>query len=340
MDHFFGYNCQRHAHSYFPTYLYSNQQAVVLPGNNGRDVGETYAQELIQRDMIRWLNKHGRDPFFIFYAVTLPHGRHEIDDYGIYADKPWSDQQKAYAAQVTRLDSDIGELVNTLVKLGVEKNTLIVFGGDNGSSFSPKSDIGKLFDQTMGGKLRGFKRGMYEGALRQASFAWWPGTVPAGRVTDEPWAFWDLMPTFVEMTGVEPPKGYKTDGLSLLGFLKGGKAPKRDYFYWELHEGGAKQAARWADWKAVKNGPKAEIEIYDLAKDVAEASDLSAERPDLVKRAREIFKEAHTPHPVWPLEGASDLKKESQAKSWPEKRRRDKDGYVPEGAIPLSELYK
>jgi len=341
MDHFFGYNCQRHAHSYFPTYLWSNQQAVKLPGNNGRDVGETYAQEVIQKDMIRWLKKNGKDPFFMFYAITLPHGRHEIDDFGIYKDKPWTKEQKAYAAQVTRLDSDMGELVATLKELGVDKNTLIVFGGDNGSSFNPESDIGKLFDQTMGGKLRGFKRGMYEGALRQASFAWWPGTVPAGRVTDEPWAYWDLMPTFVEMTGVEPPKGYKTDGKSLLSFLKGGEAPKRDYFYWELHEGnGGKWAARWADWKAVMPKPGGKIEIYDLSKDISESTNLAAQRPDLVEQATEIFKDAHVDDPVWPMDDSSDLKKEAQKKSWPEKAKRDKTGYVPEGAIPLADLYK
>ncbi|MEM1083962.1 MAG: arylsulfatase [Verrucomicrobiota bacterium] len=342
MDHFFGYNCQRHAHSYFPTYLYNNQQAVALPGNDGRGVGETYAQEVIQRDMIRWLKKHGKDPFFLFYAITLPHGRHEIDDFGIYADQPWSNKQKAYAAQVTRIDSDVGELVDTLKELGVDQETLIVFGGDNGSSFNPSSDIGKLFNQTMDGKLRGYKRGMYEGALRQASFAWWPGTVPAGRVTDEPWAYWDLMPTFVEMTGEKPPEGYQTDGLSLLPFLKGGKAPKRDYFYWELHDGGGggKRAARWDDWKAVMPKPMAKIEIYNLATDVAETTNLAADRPDLVKRAEEIFKDAHTPHPVWPLDRLSEFKKESRGKAWAIKRKRDKEGYVPDGAIPLADLYR
>lgn len=344
MDHFFGYNCQRHAHSYFPTYLYSNDQPVALPGNNGRDVGETYAQEVIQRDMIRWLKKHGKEPFFMFYAITLPHSRHEIDDFGIYKDKDWTNKEKAYAAQVTRIDSDVKELVNTLKELGVDKNTLIVFGGDNGSSFSPDSDIGKRFNQTMNGKLRGFKRGMYEGALRQASFAWWPGTIPSGRVTDEPWAYWDLMPTFVEMTGVNPPSGYKTDGLSLLSFLKGGKAPRRDYFYWELHEnrhgGGAVRAARWDHWKAVMSRPMGSIEIYNLAKDIGETNNIAETHPQLVKKAKEIFKDAHEPHEVWPLNRMSEIKKNANGKSWPVKRKRDKDGYVPEGAIPLADLYK
>ncbi|MEO1614837.1 MAG: arylsulfatase, partial [Planctomycetota bacterium] len=209
VDHFFGYNCQRHAHSYFPTYLFSDDQPFVLPGNNGRDVGKTYAQELIQKDLIRWIEQQANGPFFAFYAVTLPHGRHEIDDLGIYADRDWTPKQKAYAAMVTRLDRDMGELVDTLRRLGIAEKTLIVFGGDNGSSFAPDSEIGRRFDQAAGG-LRGFKRGMYEGALRQAAIAWCPGTVPAGRVDDQPWAYWDLMPTFVELAGANPPEGYET----------------------------------------------------------------------------------------------------------------------------------
>ena len=344
IDHFFGYNCQRHAHSYFPTYLYSNDQPIALPGNDGRTVGKTYAQEVIQRDMIRWVKKRGKEPFFLFYAITLPHGRHEIDDFGIYEDKPWSNKEKAYAAQVTRIDSDVKELVDTLKELKIDKNTLIIFGGDNGSSFNPKSQIGKRFNQTMDGKLRGFKRGMYEGALRQASFAWWPGTVPAGRVTEEPWAYWDLMPTFVEMTGITPPKGYKTDGYSLLNFLKGGDAPKRDFFYWELHEnshgGGAIRAARWGKWKAVMPRPMGKIEIYNLVNDVGETNDIADENPELVKRAKEIFSKAHKQHPVWPLNRTSKLKKEAGSRAWPIKRQRDKEGYVPKGAIPLAEYLK
>ena len=333
VDHFFGYNCQRHAHSYFPTYLYDDAQAIALPGNNGRDVGETYAQEMIQNDMIAWLKANGKSPFMMFYAITLPHGRHEIDDYGIYKDKPWTDKQKAYAAQVTRIDSDMGELIDTLRELGIDKKTLIVFSGDNGSSFDPKSEIGKRFDQASNG-LRGYKRGMYEGALRQAALAWWPGTVPAGRVDAQPWAFWDLMPTFVEMSGAKVPEGYETDGLSLLTYLKGGEAPKRDYFYWELHRGDKPvQAARFGKWKAVRNGVDKAIEIYDLDQDAGESNDLAETKPELVERALTIFKEAHRPDPNWPLDHRTELHKRQAKEAWTIKRKRDADGWVPEGAI-------
>jgi len=333
VDHFFGYNCQRHAHSYFPTYLYDNDQAVILPGNNGRDVGETYAQEVIQNEMIAWLRNNGENPFMLFYAITLPHGRHEIDDFGIYADKPWTDKQKAYAAQVTRVDTDMGELMDTLRDLGIEENTLIVFSGDNGSSFNPGSEIGKLFNQASNG-LRGYKRGMYEGALSQAAIAWWPGTVPAGRVDDQAWAFWDLMPTFVEMSGATAPKGYETNGLSLLDYLKGGKAPDREYFYWELHAGdGAAQAARWGDWKAVRNGVTKAIEIYDLNEDPGESNDLAESKTDLVARAEQIFEEAHHPNPSWPLNQRAEGQEEIAKKVWKHKKWRDETSWVPENAI-------
>jgi arylsulfatase A len=332
VDHFFGYNCQRLAHSYFPTYLHNNDQPILLPGNDGLTVGETYAQELIQNDMIRWLKANAEKPFFLFYAITLPHARHEIDDFGLYKDKPWSDQEKAYAAQVTRVDSDVGELMDTLRELGIDRNTLIIFSGDNGSSFPPESEIGKRFNQASNG-LRGYKRGLYEGALRQAAIAWWPGTVPAGRVDEQPWAFWDLMPTFVELSRATPPQGYETDGLSLVDYLKGGKAPQRDSFYWELHESGRPiQAARFGNWKAVRNGTDKPIEIYDLAKDAGEKKDLAEAKPELVARAEKIFAASHRPDPHWPLDRLSDALTESRKQAWEITTERRKTRWVPENA--------
>ena len=301
-DHFFGYNCQRHAHSYFPRYLYRGDQRFELPGNTGAGKGETYAQNLIADETLQWVRANRDRPFFLFYAITLPHGRYEIDDQGIYQDRDWTEQQKNYAAMITRLDSDIGRLLDLLKDLNVDENTLVIFSGDNGSSFSPQSEIGRLFDQTMGGRLRGFKRGMYEGALRQAAIARWPGQVPAGRVTEEPWAFWDFLPTVAELTGAPLPDSVTTDGVSLVSFLQGGPAPKREYFYWELHEGRPIQAIRFGDWKAVRNGPAAPLELYDLKNDVGETTDLAAQQPDLVARAEELLKAARVEDPNWPFE--------------------------------------
>ena len=310
VDRFFGYNCQRHAHSYFPTYLYDDARRLELPGNAGGE-HNIYAQDLIQKAVLDWVGEDSEQPFFLFYAMTLPHGKFEIDDQGIYKDMPWSEKEKNYAAMVTRIDSDMGDLVALLERKEIAEDTLIVFAGDNGSSFDPDTDIGRRFDQTMGGKLRGFKRGMYEGALRQASFAYQPGTVPAGRVTDEPWAFWDLLPTFAELADAELPPGFEPDGLSLVDFLHGGPAPDRDYFYWELHERrpGPIQAIRWGDWKAVRPGPGAPVELYDLSRDLGETTDLADDRPETVAKAVAMMNDARTPHPDWPDPALPRVKK-------------------------------
>lgn len=323
-DHFFGYNCQRHAHSYFPTYLYCDDQRFELPGNDGKSIGKTYAQNLIQEDVLKWVRAHKDQPFFLFYAITLPHGRQEIDDLGSYADQPWTADQKAYAAQVTRLDRDVGQLLDLLKQLGLESNTLVMLAGDNGSSWAPTSELGKRFDQA-GNGLRGFKRGLYEGALRQAAMARWPGVVPAGRVSDGPWAFWDFLPTAAELAGAKIPSECRTDGLSLGTFLKGGPAPKREFFYWELHETQKPlQAVRFGDWKAVKKGPQAALELYDLAADPGEKMNLAAQKPDLVAKAVALMKSAHTDDPNWPLTGM------------PERRIADGQGAFGEAAAPAS----
>ena len=300
-DHFFGYNCQRHAHSYFPTYLYRDDQRFELPGNDGKGVGKTYAQELIQADAEKWIRAQKDRPFFLFYAITLPHGRHEIDQLGEYAGKDWTPTQKAYAAQVTRLDSDVGRIFALLKELRLDEKTLVLMAGDNGSSFNANSEVGRLFDQSMGGRLRGFKRGLYEGALRQAALARWPGVVPAGRVSDEPWAFWDFLPTAAEIAGVQLPAGMKTDGLSLVKMLKGGPAPEREYFYWELHEGPFIQAVRMGEWKAVRNGPGKPLELYNLASDEAEKTDVASKNPEIVAKAEKILQAARTDDPAWPI---------------------------------------
>ena len=302
-DHFYGYNCQRHAHDYFPTYLYNDDQRIELDG-------KTYAQNLIQNDALAWVRQQQHHPFFLFYAITLPHGKYEIDDQGRYRDRPWTEQQKNYAAMVTRLDSDVGRLLALLKELKLDDGTLVMIAGDNGSSFAPTSPLAKHFQQAAGG-LRGFKRGLYEGGLRQAAIARWPGVVPAGRVADEPWAFWDFLPTAAELAGVPLPADFKPDGFSLVPFLKGGPAPKRDYFYWELHEGKPIQALRFGDWKAVKNGPNAPIELYNLKSDVAEANNLASDKPELVAKARQLMNEVRADDPNWPLAGraaARDLR--------------------------------
>jgi arylsulfatase A-like enzyme len=298
-DHFFGYNCQRHAHSYFPSYLYNDDQRRELDG-------KTYAQNLIENDALAWVRNQKDKPFFLFYAATLPHGKYEIDSLGQYADKDWTPLQKTYAAMVTRLDSDVGRLLDLLAEMKIDDNTLVIFAGDNGSSFAPNSEIGRLFEQA--GGLRGYKRGMYEGGLRQAAIARWPGQVPAGRVCNEPWAFWDFLPTAAQLAGAKIPATAHVDGLSLVSLLKGGDAPEREYFYWELHEGKSIQAVRFGEWKAVRNGIHLPLELYDLAKDPAEQNNVAAEHPELVAKAEQLMKAARVDNEAFPLVAAKPAK--------------------------------
>ena len=145
------------------------------------------------------------------------------------------------------------------------------------------------------------------------------------------------MPTFAELSGATPPVGYETDGHSLVEYLKGGDAPVRDYFYWELHLGDRPvQAARFGDWKAVRNGIDRPIEIYDLTNDSAETNNLADNRADLVNRAEQIMKEAHRPDPNWPIDGRASAHTASAKAAWAIKRQRDKDKWIPPQAIPLN----
>jgi arylsulfatase A-like enzyme len=298
-DHFFGYNCQRHAHSYFPLYLYSGDKKIELDG-------KTYAQNLIADDTLKWVRAHAGGPFFLFFATTLPHGKYEIDDLGEYASKDWEKQAQAYAAMVTRLDSDVGRLLALVKELKLDDKTIVFFSaGDNGSSFDPEGKMNQFFDQQTEKQLRGYKRTMYEGGLRQGGIVRWPGKVPAGKVSDEPWAFWDFLPTCAELAGTKVPENAKTDGLSVVPALLGGEMPKRPYFYWELHEPHFMQAARFDNWKAVRPKLGAPVEIYDLQADPGEKNNLSASKPDIVAKAEQILKTARVDSPDWPLKPAA-----------------------------------
>jgi arylsulfatase A len=195
-------------------------------------------------------------------------------------------------------------LLDLLKELGIDDNTLVIISGDNGSSFAPNSPIGKRFNQAANG-LRGFKRSLYEGALRQACIARWPGKVPAGRVSRRTLGVLGLPAHRRRTRRGHHPAECKTDGLSLVSHLKGGPLPKRDSFYWELHERTPIQAVRFGDWKAVKNGPKSEIELYDLAKDPGEKQNIAAGHPEQVAKAKGLMAAGHKPSPDWPLTGIS-----------------------------------
>ena len=306
-DEFFGYFSQSHAHNYYPEHLLDGRGARLLRGNMGCSRCRDYAPDLFIDRALEFLRKDDRRPFFLYFSTTIPHANNErgrdtgngmeIPDYGPYAAKDWPDPEKGFAAMVARLDRDIGRMLEALRDTGKDRDTLILFTSDNG----PHREGGHspdFFDSN--GPLRGIKRDLYEGGIRVPAIARWPARIQAGRVSDHPWAFWDLLPTFAELAGVPAPAGI--DGLSIAGELAGRGAPKHDYLYWEFHGRGFSHAVRFGDWKAIAKGLGGPIELYNLAGDLGETRDLARDKPDVVRRARELLSAARTESDVWPIE--------------------------------------
>jgi uncharacterized sulfatase len=226
----------------------------------------------------------------------------EIPDYGLYDAYDWPNPDKGQAAMITRMDRDVGRVIDLLQELKIAGNTLILFASDNG----PHQEAGQNTDRfDPNGPLRGFKRDLYEGGVRSPLIAWWPGTVPAGRVSDHIAYFGDFMATAADLAGASVPEG--GDSLSFVPEIKGqsDRQARHDHLYWEFYERGGIQAVRRGDWKAVRapllSGP---IELYDLATDLGEARDVAADHPEIVQQMDTILRTEHTPHPNWQPRGS------------------------------------
>lgn len=303
-DYFFGYLNQRHAHNYYPTYLWRNQEQVELTGNlNGKKT--EYSHDLFTKEALGFVEKHRAEPFFLYLAYTIPHANNErqrdegkgmeVPDYGPYAARDWTDAQKGHAAMVDRMDRDIGRIVSRLGDLGLDGNTLILFSSDNGPHREGGYDP-EFFD--CNGPLRGIKRDLYEGGIRVPTIARWPGRIKPGTTSVEPLAFWDVLPTLAEIAGVKVPA--TIDGISFLPTLLGKEQSGHDYLYWEFHEGGFAQAVRRGTHKAVRKNQGA-VELYDLASDLGEQNNVAARYPDVAARLAGIMGQAHTESEHWPV---------------------------------------
>ncbi len=289
LDLFFGYNCQRQAHNFYPDHLWRNRQRVELDG-------KTYSHDLIVSEALRWVRENAQSPFFLYLPVTIPHPQYQVPDLGPYANEPWPEEMKKYAAMITRLDGDVGRLLALLKELGIDRRTLVIFTSDNGAANKAVLD---LFQSN--GPLRGTKRTMYEGGIREPAIARWPGKIKPGTANDTPWAFYDFLPTAAELIGQPLPPGVKADGISIVPALLGGAMPKREYLYWELHEPRFMQAVRMGDWKGIRYGSlTAPMELYDLAKDPQEAQNVAAGHPEVVSRIASLMKAAHVEAPRFP----------------------------------------
>ena len=292
-DYFYGYNCQRMAHEYYPEYLWRNDEVVRLDG-------KSYSHDLMANEALEFVRRSKEQPFFLYLAFTIPHQKLQVPDLGPYENERWPEDLKKMAAMITRMDRDIGRLIALLKELKLDESTLVVFNSDNGAAYRDE-----LFNHS--GPLRGHKRDMYEGGLRSPSIARWPGKVKAGITSDQVWAFWDFLPTMAELTGQKPPAGI--DGVSVLPAWLGQKPVVHPPLYWEFHEGGFFQAARMGDWKAVKLGTKKPIELYDLKTDLSEKNDVAAQHPDVVKKMGDFLKTARVDSPLWPITENPNAKK-------------------------------
>lgn len=330
-DYFFGYLDQTHAHNYYPTFLMRNEERVRLPnvvpreGPYGEGVASqrrAYSHDLFTEEALRWITEHRDGPFFLYLAYTIPHANNEasspkyavdsnqkakhgmeVPDLGIYKDRAWPESEKAFAAMITQMDADVGRIVQRLREMGLERNTLVLFSSDNGPHAEGGHD--PKFFQSSGG-LRGMKRDLYEGGIRVPFLAWWPGMVPAGKVTNEVGWFADVLPTLAELADAKIPSGL--DGISLMPILLGQdqQRPKGErYLYWEFYERGGAQAVRYGKWKGVSRPFWGRMELYDLQNDPSESRDVADQHPDVVAQLQRYMRQAHQPSPLWPVPKAA-----------------------------------
>ena len=316
VDEFYGYNCQRMAHNYYPRYLWHNGEKVILEGNTGKNEGE-YAPYLIHAKALDFIRRNESTPFFIWYTTTIPHAELRLpeaemesltgnlllqpeksyegcDDGPEYKTGGYGSQAQAhtaFASMITLLDRQVGEISDLLDSLGIADNTILVFTSDNGPHREGGADP-EFFNSN--GGLRGFKRDVYEGGIRVPFIIRWPGHIEAG-VTDHISAFWDFFPTVADILGKGEIPG--TDGISYLPTLTGnGVQQEHEYMYWEFHEDGGRQAVRKGDWKAVRNNVvrDGDIELYNLRDDISETRNLAGDYPDKVMEFESIMKSART----------------------------------------------
>ncbi len=321
-DRFFGYNCQRLAHHYYPLHLWENDRIVPLEGNRDRASGQ-YAPDIIHDRTLEFIEENRDRAFFCFVASIIPHaelaapesqmekhrGRYGveipyvgIDDGPKFRQGPYQSQAEpkaAFAAMIEILDRQVGEIAAALERLGLRENTLIIFTSDNGPAREGGAD--PAYFNSNGG-LRGIKRDLYEGGIRVPMIANWPGRIRAGSESGHISAFWDFFPTFAELAGQEPPKGL--DGLSMVPTLfESGEQQQHDYLYWEFHEHGGRVALRQGDWKVVRYdvlaNPDGPVALFNLARDPSEKHNLSAQHPEVTKRLSNLLAQARSPSPVF-----------------------------------------
>lgn len=334
-DEFYGYNCQRMAHRYYPPYLWHNQQKEYLEGNDWTNT-VTYAPDKIQEATLRFIENNKDKPFFAYVPFVLPHAElispndsirkmfdgkfvennaYEVSepyasDYGPTIETYKYCSQKApyasFASMVTRMDFYVGQIVSKLEELGITDNTIVMFASDNGPH--QEGGANPEFFNSAGG-LRGVKRDLYEGGVRTPFIVVWPGKVKAESKSDHVSAFWDVLPTCADIVGAKQLSNI--DGISFLPeLLAEGKQKQHEYLYWELNVKGGRKALRMGKWKAViynltKDKP-GEFELYDLSVDASESNNVAKSHPDLVSQMKKIMKQARSESEIFPFKEMID----------------------------------
>ncbi len=321
-DRFYGYNSQSLAHNYYPYHLWDNGQKVMLDANEGKKKG-IYAPTLIQEKTLEFIEQNQDTSFFLFVPSVIPHaelvapeeymekyrGKLEpekayegYDEGPNYRLGPYESQEEthaAFAAMVSLLDNQIGEIMAKLKALGLDDHTLVIFSSDNGPHLEGGADP-EYFDSN--GPLKGFKRDLYEGGIRVPTLARWPGKIAVGSKSDHISAFWDFYPTFAEVAGA--PLDKEVDGISMLPTLLGKDGQQEhEYLYWEFHEKGGRVAVRKGEWKAVRYGvlenPDSPLELYNLTQDIGEENNVAGQHPDIVAEMNDIINHARTPSEIF-----------------------------------------
>ena len=320
-DEFYGYYHQVHAHKFCPDFLVHNSKMVKLPGNEGfyqrivkrrpfprvdpaTGQRHQFSAELVLDRTLAFIRANKDRPFFCYAPWTPPHGEFVMpaDDpaWLAFADREWSSKAKVVAAYNAMIDRHVGQVLALLDELDLAKNTIVFFLSDHGADARFEGVLDSC------GPLRGRKRDMYEGGIRVPMLVRWPGHTAPGSVSDHLCYFPDVLPTFAELAGAQDAAPEGIDGLSFAPTLTGRTADQRehDYLYWEWQrydwskrrnvDGGLMQAARAGKWKAVKTGAESPLELYDLAADVGESTDVADRHPDVVARLGAILRDART----------------------------------------------
>jgi len=320
-DHFYGYNCQRHAHNHYPTYLRNDRERFDLEGNPGGATGRTFSHDLFEAEALRYVREHKDEPFFLFLPFTIPHvalqvpddslaeyaGRFEETPYtGGRGYQPHPTPRAAYAAMVTRMDRTVGRLLDLLRELGLDDDTIVVFSSDNGPTHDAGGADSGFFDSA--GGLRGLKGSVYEGGIAAPLLVRWTGRIRPGTTSDFVGYFPDFAPTLMALIGAEDRLPPGLDGVSFAPTLLGRPAEQQahDFLYWEFASYGGQQAVRMGPWKGVRQQlrqGRTAVELYNLDDDPAEGRDVSAEHPDVIARVRTIMEREHVRSELFPLPG-------------------------------------